>query len=57
MTTEPAKETRHQAQIRIDNLRLKSKITREEWDILTEDLSRNWNANGRFRPAGGEETK
>ena len=43
---------RAREQERINNQRLKGHITREQWVLLTDDLSANWISTGRFRPAG-----
>ena len=58
MTTAPTPlSARAKEQERIDDQRGRGHITREQWEILTLDLSSNWISTGRFRPAGGEETK
>lgn len=45
---------RAKEQERIDDQRLRGHITREQWVVLTDDLSSNWISTGRFRPAGEE---
>lgn len=48
---------RAKEQERIDDQRMRGHITREQWQILTDDLTSNWIATGRFRPATVEDAK
>jgi hypothetical protein len=52
MKTKPQLSARAKEQERIDDQLMRGHITKEQWRILADDLSSNWDANGRIRPTG-----